>query len=82
MRKIIVSVKMQKTTMKNDTLEMELERTFEFPRSEYSIGNKSNYIKIYELGTGRTVLFVPFTSLNYISVEEVEEEENDPEIQE
>ena len=82
MRKIIVSVKMQKTTMKNDTLEMDLERTFEFPYSKYSIENKSNYIKIYELGTGRTVLFVPFTSLNYISVEEVEEEENDPEIQE
>ena len=82
MRKIIVSVKMPKTTMKNDTLEMDVERTFEFPRSEYSIENESNYIKIYESGTGRTVLFVPFTSLNYISVEEAEEEKNDPEIQE
>lgn len=82
MRKIIVSVKMPETTMKKDKLEMNIERTFEFPRSEYSIENKSNYIKIYELGTGRTAFFVPFTSLNYISIEEVEEEKNDPEIQE
>lgn len=82
MRKIIVSLKMQKTTMKNDTLEMDLERTFEFPCSEYSFENRSKYLRIYELGIGRTVLFVPFTSLNYISVEEVEEEKNDPEIQE
>ena len=82
MRRIIVSVKMQKTTMKNDTVEMDVERTFEFPRSEYNVENKSTYIKIYELGTGRVALFVPLTSLNYIRVEEVEEEENDPEIQE
>ena len=82
MRKIIVSVKMQKTTMKNDTLEMDLERTFEFPSGEYSFENGRNYIRIYELGIGRVVLFVPFTSLNYISVEEVKEEENDSEIQE
>ena len=75
---------MQKTTMKNDTLEMDLERTFEFPYSKYSVkvGSEYEYIKIYELSTGRTFLLVPLTTLNYISVEEVEEEENDPEIQE
>lgn len=82
MRKIIVSVKMPETTMKKDKIEMNIERTFEFPCREYSFENGRNYIRIYELGTGRVNLFVPLTSLNYISVEEIEEEKNDPEIQE
>ena len=76
MRKIIVSVKMQKTTMKNNSLEMDIERTFDYPTDRYraQIKNEWNSVAIYDKIADDYVLIVSCDNINYVEVVDEEEE--------
>ena len=78
MKKIIISIKLQKAMMKNNSLEMDIERTFDYPADRYKAQIKTewNSVAIYDKIADDYVLVVPCDNINYVKVEEVEEEED------
>lgn len=76
MKKIIISIKLQKAMMKNNSLEMDVERTFDYPADRYKIKNEWDSVVIYDKISDDYVLVVPCDNINYIKVEEVEEEKD------
>ena len=76
MKKIIISIKLQKTMMKNNSLEMDIERTFDYPADRYKaqIKNEWNSVAIYDKIADDYVLIVPYDNINYVEVVDEEEE--------
>ena len=76
MKKIIISIKLQKAMMKNNSLEMDIERTFDYPADRYKaqIKNEWNSVVIYDKIADDYALVVPYDNINYVEVVDEEEE--------